>query len=166
MPNETPATLPEGAFDGRQHFADLLRAAFDAASRQQWREIVLADADFADWPLGERAVAQALQDWAGPGRQLRMLARGFESVERTHARFVHWRRQWDHIVACRRCDGPGAPTVPSLFWTPGWCLHRVDPAGCRGVCGTQAMARTAWRQTVDEAWQQGRPAFAASVLGL
>ena len=166
MPNEPSSTLPEGAFDGRQRFADLLRAAFDAAAQQQWREIAIGDADFADWPLGERAVLEALQAWAGPGRRLRMLAGDFASVERMHARFVPWRRLWDHIVECRRCEGVGAPAVPSLLWTPGWCLHRVDPVACRGVCGTQAMARTALRQRFDEAWQQGRPAFSASVLGL
>jgi len=51
--------LPEGAFDGRQAFLATLRAALGHAARENWRELILSDDDFADWPLGERATANA-----------------------------------------------------------------------------------------------------------
>ena len=161
-----PSELPEGAFDGRQAFVAHLRTAFAAAAQQGWKEMVLSDADFLDWPLGEREVVDALQAWAASGRSLRLLARRFDGVERQHARFVQWRRLWDHIVQARAVPGEGSSEVPSAFWTPGWFLHRIDPERCRGVCGPEAEARVGLRQALDERFQQGRPAFAASVLGL
>ena len=69
----------------------------------------LSDPDFADWPLGERAVAESLQAWAASGRSLRLVATHFEGFQRSHARFVTWRRLWDHIVQCRACSGADAP---------------------------------------------------------
>ena len=122
--------------------------------------------DFADWPLGERAVADALQAWSTGGRSLKMLAHRFDVFERHHARFVHWRRLWDHIVQCRALPQLNAGDVPSAIWTPSWSLLRIDPERSRGVCGASAADRVALRHRIDEGFQLGRPAFAASVLGL
>src|SRR5690606_15965555 len=142
----------------------LLRQALATAARENWREIWLADADFADWPLGERAAIEALQQWAGAGRQLRLLATHFEVFERSHARFVRfaqWRRQWDHLVEARRCQGAGAPVVPSALWTPHWCLQRTDTESDRGHASATVASRSRLREAFDEAWRQGRPAFPA-----
>lgn len=158
--------LPEGAFDGPTEFAARVRDALAQAAVRGWTEIVLSDPDFADWPLGERAVVESLQAWAASGRSLRLIAAHYRVFEREHARFVQWRRQWDHIVQCRACAGAGAPEVPSALWTPRWFLHRIDPLRSRGLSGPGAAARVALRHTLDECFQQGRVAFAASVTGL
>ncbi|RYF79809.1 MAG: hypothetical protein EOO29_15995 [Comamonadaceae bacterium] len=165
-PDAPPWAWPEGAIDGPGEFANRLRQVLAAAAGQGWREIVFSDRDFADWPLGERAVAQALQDWAASGRSLRMVASHFDVFQRHHARFVQWRRQWDHIVQCRACAGVGGPEVPSALWTPQGVLHRIDPLLSRGVSSVNPSSRVALRHALDECFQQGRPAFAASVLGL
>jgi len=164
MPSDL--AVPEGPFDGRPAFDAALRAALDAAAREGWREIVFSDPDFADWPLGERTSIAALQAWAASGRSLVLLAEGFGVFDRTHARFVEWRRLWGHIVEARACSGSGAPTVPSGVWTPTWSLHRIDPARSRGVCSHQADSRRALRECLDECLRQARPAFASSTLGL
>lgn len=164
MPSDT--ALPEGPFDGRLAFDAALRAALDAAAREGWREIVLSDPDFADWPLGERTSIAALQAWAASGRSLTLLAEGFGVFDRAHARFVEWRRLWSHIVEARACSGSGAPAVPSAVWTPSWSLHRIDPERSRGVCSDQPESRRALRERLDECLRQARPAFAASTLGL
>ncbi|WP_447776248.1 hypothetical protein [Variovorax boronicumulans] len=168
MPGEGAIpVLIEGRFDGREAFADLIRTALSAAAHQGWNEIVFSDPDFADWPLGERASIEALQAWSASGRRLLLLARRFDLVERGHARFVTWRRTWDHIVECRAAGRTGAAEeVPSALWTPTWCLHRIDPERSRGVCSSEARARRDLRESFDECWRQGRPAFAASTLGL
>lgn len=166
--NEMPIdnALPEGAFDGRRAFEAHLHAALAAAARENWREIVLADPSFIDWPLGERAMAEALQAWSAAGRSFVMLAQRFDVFEREHARFVTWRRMWSHIIDCRACDGPGLPQVPSGIWTPGWFLARIDVERVRGVCGRDPERRRALRERLDECLRHAKPAFPATTLGL
>lgn len=169
MPNENESSnieLPEGAFEGRRAFHAHLQAALAAAAVQNWREIVFCDPDFVDWPLGERAVTDALQAWSSSGRSLVLLAQRFDVFDREHARFVHWRRMWSHIVDCRACDGPGLPQVPSGIWTPSWFLLRIDTAHGRGVCGAEPAARRAFRERIDECLRHAKPGFPASTLGL
>lgn len=159
-------SLPDGAFNGRQAFHATLAAALAAAARENWREIILSDANFADWPLGARSSVEALQAWAAAGRTLQLIAHDFDVFARHHARFVHWRQAWDHIIVCRVCAGAGAPPVPSAIWTPGWCLQRIDPERCRGVCGSVPESRVALRHLLQECLRHGRPGFAASTMGL
>jgi hypothetical protein len=168
MPNEEVPNieLPEGPFDGRNAFDLHLRSAIAAAAQQNWRELVWADPDFGDWPLGERAIVDALQAWAAAGRSLVLLARRFDTFERQHARFVQWRRMWGHIIDCRVCDGPGLPQVPSAIWTPSWFLHRIDVEHVKGVCGRSPEGRRALRERVDECLRHAKPGFPASTLGL
>lgn len=158
--------LPSGAFEGRAAFHAHLMCALEAAAARQWREIVLCDADFLDWPLGERATVEVLQAWAAAGRSLVLLAQRFDVFDRSHARFVQWRRMWSHIVDARACRGPGLPEVPSGIWTPAWCLRRIDVEHGRGVCGTAPEDRRALRERIDECLRHARPAFPASTLGL
>lgn len=158
--------LPEGRFDGREAFGAIVRHALSAAAREGWKEIVFSDPDFADWPLGERASIEALQAWSASGRRFVLLAQRFDVIERGHARFVPWRRMWDHIIECRSTGKAAGTEVPSAIWTPTWFAHRVDPERCRGVCGTDPRARRELREAIDESWRVGRPAFPASTLGL
>jgi hypothetical protein len=171
MPDELHSSsssieLPEGPFDGRLAFHGHLRAALSAAAQQNWRELILSDPDFLDWPLGERANVEALQAWSAAGRSFVLLAQRFDVFEREHARFVHWRRMWSHIIDCRACHGPGLPQVPSAIWTPTWFLDRIDIDHGRGVCGRAPDARRALRERLDECLRHARPAFAATTLGL
>lgn len=161
-----PIELPDGAFDGRQAFHARFHAALAAAARDGWREIFFCDPGFADWPLGERASAEALHAWAASGRKLSMLATNFTVFEREHARFVQWRRTWSHIVDCHACGGAGAPSVPSAIWTPDWYLQRIDTERSRGVCGRDPQRRRALREQIDECLRRSQPAFPASTLGL
>ena len=55
-----PAHLPSRRFEGREDFRQLVRDALATAAREGWRELILSDASFEDWPLGERAVAESL----------------------------------------------------------------------------------------------------------
>ncbi|MFM9922509.1 hypothetical protein VLK31_05910 [Variovorax sp. H27-G14] len=166
MPNEPDQPLSEGRFDGREAFDTILRGALASAAREGWQEIVFSDPDFADWPLGERASIEALQAWAASGRRLVLLAQRFDVLERGHARFVPWRRMWDHIVECRASGKAVGSEVPSAIWTPTWFVHRIDPERSRGLSSTDAPARRALRERIDASWRLARPAFAASTLGL
>ncbi|MFC5519342.1 hypothetical protein [Polaromonas jejuensis] len=165
LPGVPPALL-EGRFTGRAEFTDLIRQAFAVAAAQGWREIILCDPSFEDWPLGERVVAQALNDWSKTGRKLTMLARNYDEVQRKHARFVAWRRTWAHIVECRGSACTPVDDMPSALWGPGWVFERLDLQHCRGMAGSEAARRVALRERLNERLLKSAPAFAASTLGL
>jgi hypothetical protein len=158
--------LPSRRFEGREDFRGLLRAALACAAREDWREIVLSDADFEDWPLGERAVAESLQAWSRTGRRMVLLARSYDGVLRQHARFVQWRRQWSHIVTALACPGADRLDLPSALWSPAWVLERRDPERSNGYCGSEPERRVQVRETLDAWLQKATPAFPATTLGL
>ena len=159
--------LPEGRFNSREAFLQMVRDAFAAAARDGWQEIMVSDANFHDWPLGEKSVVEALQEWAHSGRRFTMLAASYDDVVRRHARFVRWRGTWDHIVTCRRSPGADALDVPSALWSPVWTMRRLDPERCVGVSGRYPEQRVALRESLNE-WVRSKsgPGFPASTLGL
>ncbi len=159
--------LPSGRFASREAFLQLVRDALATAARDGWGEIVVSDASFHDWPLGEKAVVESLQAWARTGRRFTMLARSYDEVIRRHARFVRWRGTWDHIITCRRSASADPLDIPSVLWSPHWVMHRLDPERCVGVTGTEPERRVLVRETLNE-WLHGKsaPGFPASTLGL
>lgn len=165
-PTIPPQALPEGRFTGRTDFTEMIRQAFAAAALQGWREIVVCDPDFEDWPLGERAVVQSLNDWAKTGRTFTMLAKNYDEVLRKHARFVTWRRTWAHIVECRANASAPADETPSALLGPGWVFERLDLQRCTGIAGSEPARRVALRERINERLLKSSPAFPATTLGL
>ncbi len=163
---ENPGALPQGRFSGPAEFAELVRAALAAAAAQGWREIIICDSTFEDWPLGQRAVAQSLNDWSKSGRKLTMLAKNYNEVMRRHARFVTWRRTWSHIVECRSNASISLDDMPSALWSPVWVCQRLDPARCTGMSGYEAARRVALKERLDECLRLSSPAFPATTLGI
>lgn len=158
--------LPSGRFQGREAFRALVRSALACAQQQGWPELVLSDPDFRDWPLGERAVVESLQAWAGSGRRFVLLASGFDEIVRAHPRFVHWRGTWGHVVECRRAAASSLE-LPSVLWSPAWALQRQDPARCAGTSGAEPERCLHLREALDE-WllRRSAPGFPATTLGL
>lgn len=161
-----PLVLPQGRLHGRSVFVQAVRDAVQAAAREGWNELILCDADFADWPLGERAVVEALQGWARGGRRFLMLAMDYSGLPRQHARFVKWRQTWDHIIECRVCRSGDALSFPSVLWSPAWVMQRLDVERDVLVCDSEAARRVTLRQLLDECRRDSAPGFPASVLGL
>jgi hypothetical protein len=160
------AGLPSGRFSGRLEFQQLIRDALAQAAAQGWRELILCDPDFADWPLGERAVAESLGAWSAAGRRCTLLACRYDELAIRHARFVSWRRSWSHIIDARACGGADRTDFPSAIWSPGWVLQRLDPERCNGYCGDEPERRLLLRETLQEWLRRSGPAFAATTLGL
>ena len=158
--------MPEGRFSGPTEFAALIQLAFSAAAAEGWREIVISDRSFGDWPLGERAVAQSLNDWSRSGRKLTMLGRNYDEVIRRHARFVTWRRTWAHIVDCRINSAVSADDFPSAVWSPSWVFQRLDLNHCAGISGSEPARRVALRERLDECLRKSSPAFPPTTLGI
>lgn len=165
--SDTPMPpLLQGRFSGPAEFAELIRMAFATAAAQGWREIILSDSSFEDWPLGERVVAQSLNDWSKSGRKLTMLARSYDEVLRRHARFVTWRRTWAHIVECRGNTSISADDLPSALWSPSWVFQRLDLERCAGVAGPEAARRVVLKERLDECLRRSSLAFPATTLGI
>ena len=158
--------LPQGRFSGPAEFAELIRLAIATAAVQGWREITLSDSTFEDWPLGERVVSQALNDWSKSGRKLTMLAKNYDGVLRRHARFTSWRRTWAHIVDCRSNSVIAADDFPSALWSPVWVFQRLDLKHCAGIAGQEAARRVALREKLDDCLRRSSPAFPATTLGI
>ncbi len=163
-PLSSPALL-QGRFEGRTEFTSMVRQAFAHAAAQGWREIILCDPTFEDWPLGERVVSESLNHWARSGRKLTMLAQSYEELARRHARFVTWRRTWSHVVDCR---GLAATTgdLPSAFWSPDWVFERLDLVRSNGIAGNEPARRVALKECLVEKLLKSTPAFPASILGI
>ncbi|MES3002198.1 MAG: hypothetical protein V4787_16030 [Pseudomonadota bacterium] len=160
------APLPSGRFEGRKDFQQIVRDALACAAREGWREIILCDANFEDWPLGERAVAESLQAWSASGRRCTLLARRWDEVVRKHARFVTWRRTWAHIIEARACPSADPLDFPSAIWSPGWVMQRIDPERSNGYSGAEPERRVLLRESLQEWLQKSTPSFAAHTLGL
>ena len=110
MSVEDTWSWPEGRLDGRAAFQETLRAALAAAGPQPGAELLLADDDFLDWPLGEALVVASLQRWCQGGGTVLLLARRFDEAMRQHPRLVRWRALWSHRVQARQpCAEPRRP---------------------------------------------------------
>ena len=158
--------LPSRRFEGRTDFRQLVRDALAHAAREGWREIILSDPSFDDWPLGERAVAESLQAWSNSGRHITLLARRYDDVVRMHARFVQWRGRWSHIITAMGCPSAGPLEVPSAVWSPGWVMERLDIDRCNGYCGSEPERRLLLRERLAEWLAKSSPSFPSSTLGL
>lgn len=165
IPDDLPA-LPEGRIQGRREFADLVRLALQTAARDGWPHIVFSDPDFADWPLGERAVIDSLNAWAGRGRKIQFLAADFDRLRELHPRLVQWRTTWSHIVEAHACRSVAGGELPSALWSPDWTMERLDSGRCLMVASRNPERRILLQERLQACWQQGSPSFPATVLGL
>lgn len=165
-PPPVPLPLPLGRVNGQAAFQQLVRDTLACAAAQGWREMILCDATFEDWPLGERAVADSLQAWSKTGRSLVMLATRYDALARRHARFVSWRKTWSHIIECRACPSADPLDFPSAIWSPQWVMRRLDVLHSGCICGTEADRRLLLREELDEWRRNSSPGFPATVLGL
>ena len=168
MTNEADGAqgLPSRRFEGREEFRQLVRDALACAAREGWHELVLSDAYFDEWPLGERAVADSLQAWAKGGRKFVILAKNYDEMVRKHPRFVMWRRVWSHIIEARACPDADPLGLPSMLWSPAWVLERRDPQRSNGYCGVEPERRLAAHEALQEWLRKSTPAFPATNLGL
>ena len=151
----------------RAEFLDAVRSAFTLAAEGGAREILLADPNFAEWPLNERAVIDSLSRWVDSRRVLVVLAHSFEELARRQLRFVEWRRQWAHVVQCRNDPELEAEQIPSLLLVPGQvCIRVLDRVRWRGTVSNRPVDLTECREAIDALLQRSVEAFPVTTLGL
>lgn len=148
-------------------FQDALRDAFAVLARADCREVWISDPTFAEWPLGERAVVEALSAWAMSHRKMTVLALNYDEVPRRHPRWVQWRRQWAHVVDCRTVDEFDSADVPTLLLIPGALVLRLVPGDTvRGSVSTDLGDIERAYEMIDAIAQRSHAGFPASTLGL
>ena len=165
----TPSAAPgaDTPITSRSEFHDALRSAFAEAAAKGCRELWLCDPDFADWPLGERAVVESLALWAGSHRRLVLVAHDFDEVVRRHARWVEWRRAWSHIVQCRSNTELESGALPSVLLASDLLsVSLVDPVRYRGRFSHDASHATRCREMIDAVLQRSEEAFPVTTAGL
>lgn len=163
---EPLTALPQGRFSGPVEFANMIRLALATAAQENWREVILCDANFSDWPLGERAVAQSLNDWAKSGRKLTLLASNYDFIIQRHARFVTWRQTWAHIIECRKVPVTSGAALPSALWSPHWVFRRLDLERSTGIAGFEPARATALREQIEECLRKSAAGFPSTTLGI
>ena len=167
MAPDLAVALPAGSFIGLETLRARLCAGLTAAAGAGWHELILCDADFRDWRLGQREVVASLQTWMrGGARRLTLLARSYDELPRRHARFVEWRRLWAHRIECRQCRAADAHDLPSGLWYPAWALQCINPQLGSGLCGADPAQRAGLRQQIDGWLARSTPGFPAHPPGL
>lgn len=161
------STEPAPLITSRADFHAALRQAFETLATRGAREVWLCDEDFADWPLGERAIVELLTQWAASSRRLTLIARHFDEVARRHARWVAWRRDWSHIVSCRTNTELAKGEFPTVLLGLGAVSVRlVDNVHHRGRLSHEKADEVRCKEQVDAVLQRSQEAFPATTTGL
>ncbi len=173
-PHTSEAWPASGLHQGRPACTALLRQALlglaPSPAPAPWapaRQLWLADPDFADWPLDEPAVLQALSAWLRQGgRQICMAGLDFDTTARRHPRLARWRRDWSHAVAVwGPAEGGLPPPLRGLLAAPLW-LQWLDAPDWRLRCFTDAVHARAVQPQIADFLQRCEPAWPATTLGL
>ena len=151
----------------RAEFHDALRRALAEIAAAGCHEIIMSDADFADWPFSEPAVIESLTRWAQKHRKLTLLAQTFDEIARRHGRWVEWRRQWSHVVECRANIELEAAQVPTVLLAPSLLVLRlVDPIRYRGGVSHEVADMVLCGEQIDAVLQRSEETFPVTTLGL
>ena len=151
----------------RKEFHAALHEVLGEAASQGCRELLICDADFADWPLGERAVIELLTQWAGAKRRFTMLAQHYDAVVARHSRFVQWRRTWSHLIDCRSLEELDADDWPTVLLARDLaCVRLLNRVHLRGVVSHDSADLLLAAESIDAVLQRSAEAFPATTLGI
>jgi hypothetical protein len=168
LPNPSADKVPAArVFEGRNAFQAALRQAFADIADAGPREVWMCDDNFADWPLNEVQVVEQLGLWARGPRTCTVVALNYDRLPQSHPRWVQWRRQYGHVVACRTPDEVDMARLPCVLLAPGvLTLRLVDRLRFRGSVSTDPADAFREREHIDALLQRSVDAFPASTLGL
>lgn len=157
-------------FTTRSDFVEALRHGLELAAEKGCREMWWCDSDYADWPLSEPAVLDALTRWCLPHRRLVMVAQTYDEVRHSHSRFVQWRTRFSHVLDARQYGEDGDETqevLPTLMLAPTVVTVRLfDKQVWRGSVSYDKADEIRARDLVDAIAQRSTPSFASTTLGL
>jgi hypothetical protein len=161
-------SVPALPIGSRAEFQAVVRAVLAQAHEVSVRQLWWVSPDFADWPLDEPEVLDALTRWARrPGVRLNWLAHDFERVRRTMPRLTRWRQSFGHVLACRTPDEVAGPDMPTLLVADHTLVLRLlDRERVRGWVSHQGGDLQRAHEEIDAISQRSVEAFPAVTLGL
>jgi len=166
MTAPAPPALP--VIDSRRGWHAALQWGFTTAMAQGARRIVAVDPSFADWPLDDPALLQALTDWLRlPQRRLVLLAARFDELPRRCPRFNAWRAPWAHAIEGWQAPEELARDLPTLLTCDGAVsVQLIDALHWRGRVAMDERRARQWCEETDAALQRSERALAVRTLGL
>ena len=150
----------------RSEFIAAVRSTLQQSLAAGSGEILCSDPDFADWPLDEPALLDALTAWARPHRRLVLLAQQYDDLQRRLPRFVRWRVTWSHVVQAYTPNELSAGDHPTLIVGGPVMLEMLDRPRWRGRVSEEGADAHRAREALDVILQRSSSAFAATTLGL
>lgn len=169
--NPDPGGSPgetSGRITGWRDFEDRFRAAMAMAAADPV-DMTLMDTDFGHWPLGQRSVLAAFQQWSlgSRGHRCQLLAASYDGFAKLHPLWVAWRATWAHRVACHQVpDDFVSAACPILILHGSLGLRLHETLHGAGVWTRDPGALTEWLSEIDVILQRSEPALPPTTLGL
>jgi hypothetical protein len=172
--HDTPEPAPHdalaesGSVSSWRDFHSRVEAAMAVLAAEP-ADLWLVDADFAQWPLGQRSVMEALHRWAvAPSRhRITVLAGGYDGFARCHPRWVAWQRTWGHRVRCWQAPAECAADLkPTLILGQSLALRVAEPRMGTGWWTRESARIANWRAEIDAILQRSEEAPSSTPLGL
>ncbi len=158
-----------GRISSWRDFSDRVSAAMAMAAAEPGL-MTLSDPNFTHWPLGQREVVEAFQQWVlGSAREIRcvVVAAHFDGFVRTHPRWVNWRKHWSHRVPCLEAPEELALSVPTILVLHDKLALRVQESLVgRGLWTRDPAVIGEWLSEIDVISQRSHDALPPTTLGL
>lgn len=151
---------------GRHDVVEAWRQLLLRALADDVRELWWSDVDFADWPLNEPALIEALTRWARPHHRLHLLAQHYDEVAKRHPRFVRWRRDWGHLVDAWCVTDLPLAEHPGLCIAANHSIELLDRWHWRAIASQDPADTQGMHARLDVILQRSTPGFPATTLGL
>ena len=156
-------------FTGKQALSELLCECLIEACENEVNQLILSDGDFANWPLSEGTVIQALNAWSNSHSNRRVMdfvAGTYQVLIEQHDPWVLWRRRWSHRVRCWETNAEYSAVPPGIFWSDRCVVVINQPEISSGFVARDRMRIVQVRTQLDEILRYAQPAFPATTLGL
>lgn len=160
--------VPRGRISSWRDFTDRVSAAM-AVAATGGGHLVLVDVDFAKWPLGQRSVVEAFQQWAlaSRGDNCTLVAGDFTGFATTHPRWLAWRTRWGHRVACHQVPAEWVSKLQAtLIVRDTLGLRLVESRHGAGLWSRDKADLRVWQQEIDVILQRSHEAMPPTTLGL
>jgi hypothetical protein len=172
--------MPDDTAFGERDMSESVIIEGREACIQAWRDLLVSlpergghsvwcvDRDFAEWPLDDAAVLEALLRWgkAGARRMAHFVAADYAPVSRRFPRLVAWRRDWAHCVQAFRPFDEDKVDLPGILVVGSAGIEMLEPLRWRARRSEAAADLRRLVETSEAIAQRCEPGWPVTVLGL